>query len=236
MIRSSQTHSLKSLTRQLFYWLKEWKYRNSELISWKERCEDIFRNNAAVLENLANFQSPKSTWQTKILAMKHKFSVIENGDNGKTCCGCCFCSKTQKRVATCICLSPVVALVILILVVIIRAATLSSSLEVVPLDHSPKYMNLTDGEISNVAKRLGEVIQIRSISYNTTFQVKSNQIIFCPIPDRLYFLIAGIWGPRRFTQIPSEKLPAYVWSVVICHSSSCQQTQFTFQSRRVDHH
>ena len=124
-----------------------------------------------MFKHLANFQDSTEKPRYSCPTMKHKFSVIENGDNGKTCCGCCFCSKRQKRAWICILLSPIAALVILIIVLLIRAATLQSYLEIVPLDHAPKFMNLTDGEISKVAKRLGEVIQIRTISYNTSFQV-----------------------------------------------------------------
>ena len=70
-------------------------------------------------------------------------------------------------------MSPLVALVILVLVLVINAATLQPYLVVEPLDTQPIFMDLTDQQKNIIAKRLGGAIQIPTISYNSTFQVRN---------------------------------------------------------------
>ena len=101
--------------------------------------------------------------------MKHKFiQDIENKSD--KCCGCCYCSLRQRQVAWFCCLLPVVLLVVLVSTVLIRAATLQSTLNISTLDPQPKFMNLTPTEEYAIAQRLSQAIQIRTVSYNATWQ------------------------------------------------------------------
>ena len=101
--------------------------------------------------------------------MKHKFiQDIENKSD--KCCGCCYCSQRQRQVAWFCCLLPVVLLVVLVSTILIRAATLQSTLNISTLDPQPKFMNLTPTEEYAIAQRLSQAIQIRTVSYNATWQ------------------------------------------------------------------
>ena len=100
--------------------------------------------------------------------MKHKF--IQDDIEKNKCCGCCQCSKTQKRLTWFFCFLPLASLAVLLVVILIRAATLESKLVVEPLDPQPKFMNLSSSEKNSMTKRFSEAIQIRTVSYNATSQ------------------------------------------------------------------
>ena len=100
--------------------------------------------------------------------MKHKF--IQDIENKSDKCLCCYCSQRQRQIAWCCCLLPVALLVVLISTILIRAATLQSTLNIVTLDPQPKFMNLTPTEEDAIVQRFSQAIQIRTVSYNATWQ------------------------------------------------------------------
>jgi carboxypeptidase PM20D1 len=100
--------------------------------------------------------------------MKHKFSTVETGKDN-SCCGCCYCSKTQKRAACTLVWTPIVLFLLFIIGLLIRTALIESPFALKRLsEDSPKFMNLSSSLKLVMAERLGRAIQIRTISINET--------------------------------------------------------------------
>lgn len=101
--------------------------------------------------------------------MKHKFAVAENGGKETSCCGCCYCTQTQRKLAFCLIGLPILVIVSLVIAVLIRAATLDTPFTLQKLDTSPKMLNATSEEKESRAKLLGKAITFQTISYNKSF-------------------------------------------------------------------
>ena len=96
-----------------------------------------------------------------------RFALVEEG-KGNSCCGCCFCTKTQRRVSVCIVSTPILLLLVLILALIIKAAFLESPFVLQNFDANPRFINASDQEKTARAQALASAIQFPTISYNAS--------------------------------------------------------------------
>ncbi len=122
---------------------------------------------------------------------KHRFSTVEAGKHN-TCCGCCYCSKKQKITVCTLIWLPIAILVLLVVAILIRTALVEPRFELMRLSADPPvFMNLTDDDKLDMAKRLGEAIQLKTISIDADTQ---NETALALMRDLLSSKFPGVFS------------------------------------------
>lgn len=106
--------------------------------------------------------------------MRSKFAQCESGKDteGVDCCfGCCYCSRRQRCIACTCLLFPIVFIVCLIAGILINTAFVKERFERRILSNNPPVFIEADADLKLTwAKRLGDAIKIKTISYNDSAQ------------------------------------------------------------------
>ena len=101
--------------------------------------------------------------------MTTQFQTLDDG-NKNTCFNCCYCTSKQRITACVLVWVPILLLIGLVIVLVINASLVTEKFERQQLDPSPMLMNSSEEVILARAKRLGEAIKIKSVSYNSSKQ------------------------------------------------------------------
>ena len=96
-------------------------------------------------------------YTANIYIVHTSFITISGGHDEACCFNNCYCSKTQRRCLGCGIATPIVALVILILAVVIRTSMVESPFVLNKLDAHPRFINASAQDIQRRAKNLGKV-------------------------------------------------------------------------------